>query len=209
MLYFSGWRRRSQPGSVTLFRSRLQQPQSSTSLLMRTRRTIQRRSFVAPSAARPPPTAPTTNQGQATSPLTLGQLVAEDDTDGTTSGTRAQLLPGQGKLVVPGRTVLHRLINLTIGFTRPHHHIALPGLTWQHGMSSCLIYGQSFDVTLNVGDCLIHFTSSLIVQELRGVGPSLCFRHTGFMGCSPHPGSVRISHCLNPIVAALSAWGLR
>ena len=47
--------------------------------------------FVAPSATRPPPTAPTTSQGQATSPLTLGQLVSEADTDGTTSGPDEQL----------------------------------------------------------------------------------------------------------------------
>ena len=81
---------------------------------------------MAPSAARPPSTAATTSQGQATSPLTLGQLVSEADTDGTASGPGAQLLPDQGKVVVPGRAVLHRLINLTTGVTRPHHHICCP-----------------------------------------------------------------------------------
>ena len=52
--------------------------------------------FVAPSTARPLSTATTTNQGQATSPLPLGQLVSKADTDGTTTGPSAQLLPGQG-----------------------------------------------------------------------------------------------------------------
>ena len=49
--------------------------------------------LVAPSAARP---SVAINQGQATSPLTLGQLVSEADTDGTAAGPSAQKLPGQG-----------------------------------------------------------------------------------------------------------------
>ena len=49
--------------------------------------------LVAPSAARP---SAATNQGQATSPLTLGQLVSEANADGTATGPSAQKLPGQG-----------------------------------------------------------------------------------------------------------------
>ena len=49
--------------------------------------------LVTPSAARP---SAATNQGQATLPLTLGQLVSEADADGTAAGPSAQKLPGQG-----------------------------------------------------------------------------------------------------------------
>ena len=36
-----------------------------------------------------------------------------------------RLLKFACKVVVPGRAFLHRLINLTIGVTKPHHHISL------------------------------------------------------------------------------------
>ena len=115
------------------------------------------------------------------------------------------------KVVVPGRAFLRRLINVTIGVTKPHHHISVNHAAradlaaWDvflsHFNSKALMLPSTWKP-------LIHYSSSLIVQPLQGLG--LCFRHTAWF-YGEFPTSWKRQNItlleLYPIVAALSTWG--
>ena len=109
------------------------------------------------------------------------------------------------KVVVPGRAFLRRLINFTIGVTTPHHHIVLNQAAWVD-VAAWDVFLSHFNGKALVcypqrGKPLIHYTvtsrywyiDSVAAAEFASV---FQIRRTGFMGNSPHPGSVRISRYL-------------
>ena len=114
------------------------------------------------------------------------------------------------KVVVPGRAFLRRLINLTIGVTKPHHHISL-----NHAARADLAAWDVFLSHFNGKALMLPSTwetsnsLQLVTDSAAAAGFGAVFQTHWFYG--EFPTSWKRENItlleLYPIVAALSTWG--
>ena len=113
-------------------------------------------------------------------------------------------------VIVPGRPFLRRIIDLTIGITKPHHHVRLTHetkqdlLVWAHFLRDFNYQSFFINEAFKTGDYLMLYTDAA-----GGIGYGAVYGKKWFAGLWPeawHGYGITVLEFF-PIVVAVEVWG--
>ncbi len=107
-----------------------------------------------------------------------------------------------GKVIIPGRAFLRRLMDLTIGVSNPTHHVRL-GSEARKDIQAWLQFMQNFNgKSLLLSDCFVSSNHLNFIQRCLGHWVRSCVRLSlvpgplaGFLATIPHCHKRVTSHC--------------